>query len=225
MPLIIPFHPETASATIVIDGVTYRVPLVDSDGHLQVDVQNLTDLSGALASVGTDELRTRIIANVLATDAATATNQATMITALQLIDDLRAALDAVRTDRLNVNVYRDGASEVKNLWAVSPTSSTTKATFLTPTAGKKIRVVACHMATSSATGSFLELYFGTGANISSDATKAIMYPWLDIDTFAAFGLAWPDGGGPVGDVDEVISIRTSNSVSTGMRALLHYREE
>ncbi|KKK76525.1 hypothetical protein LCGC14_2862760, partial [marine sediment metagenome] len=62
MSLILPFHPETASATIVIDGVTYRVPLVDSDGHLQVDV----------------------LTKPLPTDAATATDQATMITALQL---------------------------------------------------------------------------------------------------------------------------------------------
>ena len=80
MPLTLPFHPETASATIVIDGVTYRVPLVDSDGHLQVDV-----LTAALPS-----------------DAATATNQATMITALQLIDDLRAALGSVAGDQLRV---------------------------------------------------------------------------------------------------------------------------
>ena len=126
---------------------------------------------------------------------------------------------------LFTRAWRPGASEVKNLWGVSPTSSTTKATFLTPTSGKKIRVVACHMATSSATASFLELYFGTGANISSDATKAIMYAWLDIDIDATFGFSWPDGGGPVGVADEVISIRTSNSVSGGMRALIQYREE
>ena len=126
---------------------------------------------------------------------------------------------------LFTRAWRPGASEVKNLWSTSPSSSTTKATFLTPTSGKKIRAVACHMTTSSATGSFLELYFGTGANISTDATKAIMYAWLDIGDVTVFGFSWPDGGGPIGDADEVISIRTSASVAGGMRAVLHYREE
>lgn len=40
----------------------------------------------------------------LPSGAATAANQATMITALQLIDDLRNALDSVGTDELDVNI-------------------------------------------------------------------------------------------------------------------------
>ena len=64
------------------DGTAFRPVAVDEDGQLQVDV-----LSGG-GSV----------------DAATATNQATMITALQLIDDLRAALGSVNTDDLQVDV-------------------------------------------------------------------------------------------------------------------------
>lgn len=77
---VLPFFPETSSKTITIDGVTYRVPLIDSSGHLQVDV-----LSSALPS-----------------GAATAAKQDTMITALQLIDDLRGALLTVSTDYLRV---------------------------------------------------------------------------------------------------------------------------
>ena len=57
-------------------GGTSYVPLVDSDGHLQVDI-----LSSGLPSGG-----------------ATAANQATMITALQLIDDTVYADDADWTD-------------------------------------------------------------------------------------------------------------------------------
>jgi hypothetical protein len=57
-------------------GGTSYVPLVDSDGHLQVDI-----LSSGLPSGG-----------------ATAANQSTMITALQLIDDTVYADDAEWTD-------------------------------------------------------------------------------------------------------------------------------
>jgi len=62
------------------DGTDWRALLVDAAGNLQVDVA----------------------ASGLPTGAATAANQATMITALQLIDDLRTALESVGTDRLQV---------------------------------------------------------------------------------------------------------------------------
>ena len=201
--LILPFHPETASATIVIDGVTYRVPLVDSDGHLQVDV-----LSGPLA-----------------TDAATATDQATMITALQLIDDLRAALDAVRTDRLNVNVYRDGASEVKSINKTTVDSSLTRVTLLTPTSGKKVRIVAAIIANVSVTGANMELFFGTGANFTTDRSKIIVFTRLAADVHPSFELSFPDGGGPIGAVDEVVSMRTGTNITINGMFTIHYREE
>lgn len=65
-----------------IDGVIYRFLHVDGDGDVQVDV----------------------VSSALPTGAATDANQTTMITALQLIDDLRNALDSVGTDELDVNV-------------------------------------------------------------------------------------------------------------------------
>jgi len=225
VPLIIPFHPETASATIVIDSVTYRVPLVDSDGHLQVDVLNLATLLDALASVGTDELRTRIIATLLPADAATATNQATMITALQLIDDLRGALDAVQTDRLNVNVYRDGASEVKNHWQATVSPSTTRATAITPTSGKKLRMLTVHMAAFIAGAKLFEVYFGTGATITTNPEKAVAHAVLDRDGVSSQAVSWTDGGGPVGDVDEVLSIYVTADIAGSGYFLFQYREE
>ncbi|KKL51163.1 hypothetical protein LCGC14_2298220 [marine sediment metagenome] len=225
MTFILPFHPETSSATIEIDGVTYRVPLVDSDGHLQVDVLNLADLSNALQSVGTDELRARIIANVLATDAATATNQATMITALQLIDDLRAALDAVQTDRLNVNVYRDGASEVKSAFANVAATSINRLTLLTPTSGKKVRIISVMVFTASVTLTAIEMYFGTGANLLTNAGSEILNCILQATVEDNTTMVWPEGGGPVGAVDEVVSIRTSIDIGINAGGLIHYREE
>ncbi len=203
MSLILPFHPETASATIEIDGVTYRAPIVDSDGHLQVDV----------------------LVNVLPADAATATNQATMITALQLIDDLRGALDAVRTDRLNVNVYRDGASEVKSLIYVTVSDSSTRATILTPTSGKKIRAISAEITNFSTTVAGVEVYFGTGATVLTDTSKVISNSLLVNPGTMTGGMAWPDGGGPVGDVNEVVSVRAAPNITTGVRVTIHYREE
>lgn len=64
------------------DGTDFSALKVDADGHLQIDV-----LTAALAS-----------------GAATAARQDTMITALQLIDDLRNALGSVNTDDLQVDV-------------------------------------------------------------------------------------------------------------------------
>ena len=203
MSLVIPFLPETTTDIIIIDGVQYRPPIIDSDGHLQVDV----------------------LSNPLPTDAATATNQATMITALQLIDDLRAALDAVRTDRLNVNVYRDGASEVKTARKRTVDNSTTRVTLITPTSGKKIRVTSVNVWTASATETTFEVYFGTGAEIATNFGSEIMDARLDTGVLNAFGMVWPDGGGPVGAADEVLSIRTDGNITILGSFLVVYREE
>jgi len=64
------------------DGADFRNILVDAAGHPQIDV-----LSTAINAL-----------------AATAAHQVTMITALQLIDDLRNALATVGADQLRVNV-------------------------------------------------------------------------------------------------------------------------
>ena len=65
-----------------IDGIIYRFLHVDAQGDVQTDV----------------------LSSALPTGASTAANQTTMITALQLIDDLRNALDSVGSDELDVNV-------------------------------------------------------------------------------------------------------------------------
>ncbi|MCK4722492.1 MAG: hypothetical protein KAT75_04270 [Dehalococcoidia bacterium] len=65
--------------------------LIDAAGHLQVDV-----LTSALPAGG-----------------ATAAHQVTMITALQLIDDLRNALGSVNTDDLQVDIKDIAEGEIK----------------------------------------------------------------------------------------------------------------
>ena len=110
------------------DGGVLRAISIDASGHLQVDAltlpaglateASLQKLVNALATVATDKLRASIVdalpaglANIgdvdvvssaLPTGAATSANQTTMITALQLIDDLRNALASVLTDVLAV---------------------------------------------------------------------------------------------------------------------------
>lgn len=82
MPLTILLGTEAAGYEVEIDGRTYRPLLLDSSGRLYVAVYS----------------------SALPAGAATAAKQDTMITALQLIDDLRAALAAIHTDQLRVDV-------------------------------------------------------------------------------------------------------------------------
>lgn len=79
-PTVNPSSAPYPRALLGYDGTNFYVLTVDSSGHLQVDA----------------------LSTALPTNAATATNQTTMVTALQLIDDLRAALASVATDQLVV---------------------------------------------------------------------------------------------------------------------------
>jgi hypothetical protein len=67
-------------SAIVYDGTDFHLLRVDAAGHLQVDT----------------------VTSALPAGAATSANQLTEITALELIDDLRAALASVATDSLLV---------------------------------------------------------------------------------------------------------------------------
>ena len=79
---VIPTNMPHPMSAVGWDGTDFHILTIDAAGHLQVD-----NLSSALP-----------------TGAATAANQLTEIAALQLIDDLRAALHSVNTDELQVNV-------------------------------------------------------------------------------------------------------------------------
>jgi len=87
MPVYIVTLPEETRYEETIDGIKYRPPIVDSDGHLQVDALSnalpadaateatlalisadtdvLNDLYTALSSVAGDQLRVDVISNVL----------------------------------------------------------------------------------------------------------------------------------------------------------------
>jgi len=80
MPEVYPIHVPAPRCVLGWDGTAYRALTVDANGHIQADV----------------------LTSALPAGAATAAHQLTMITALQLIDDLRNALQSVATDRVKV---------------------------------------------------------------------------------------------------------------------------
>jgi len=117
------------------DGTVWRAALIDATGHLQIDVTTSTLPAGA-ASLGAQNVSNDLLSLIFAKfgaglpaalDAtalkvkeqspiagfATSANQTTMITALQLIDDLRNALGTVNTDDLQVDVKDIADGEIK----------------------------------------------------------------------------------------------------------------
>ncbi len=121
-----------------------------------------------------------------------------------------------------------GASDVKTVRLTTGSTSTTRSTELTPTSGKKIRVISLDLSTDNTTVAQFEVYFGTGTNITTNAGKEIAETRLDEQAAGMlpyFTKSWPDGGGPVGAVNDVVSIRTSANIGTGGFGILTYREE
>ena len=115
---------------------------------------------------------------------------------------------------------------VKTFTKVTATNSSTKVTLVTPTSGKKIRVIAVMLTSSSTTGATFETYFHTGANIDTTATKAIFASYLDADlNTGCDNIVFPNGVGPLGAADEVVSMRTSADVASAGRFTIVYGEE
>ena len=126
--------------------------------------------------------------------------------------------------RMHVVPVVPGASEVK---AVRETISntTTKATAATPATGKKIRIISVIINYDSTTATSAEVYFDTGANISSDETKAIAEAFMVSPDVRQVSFTWPDGGGPIGAADDVLSVREGTGVVATLSFVIHYREE
>jgi hypothetical protein len=116
-------------------------------------------------------------------------------------------------------------SEVKTLYVATSGTSTTKATAITPTTGKRIRMISVQAVSGSATAANFEVYFHTGANITTTAAKAIFLANLDTDTRPYESHIWPEGKGPLGAVNEVVSIRTSADITTNGYFVFTYKEE
>lgn len=120
--------------------------------------------------------------------------------------------------------FTPGQSEVKTTRFATSSDSSSRATILDPTSGKKARILGIVLNMGSTTEVGLEFYFGTGANIASNAGSEILEKPIDsqVETehFQYFG-----EHGPVGSADEVVSIRTSADISNNLTGVLYYREE
>lgn len=135
----------------------------------------------------------------------------------------RTDIYATLAGALHISPSIPGASEVLSERAA--VTSVTVATMITPTSGKRIRIVAISFAHVSTVAAATGIYFGTGANIASDSTKAIAEFFGDIDvSTTSVTMVFPDGGGPVGAIDDVVSVRNSVA-SSDSRLVIHYREE
>ena len=94
-PIVIPCY--------LVDGVPYVLE-VDAAGKLAMRAAEIETLLGAGLPAALDSLALKVKEQSPLTGFATSAKQDTMITALQLIDDLRAALGSVNTDDLQVDV-------------------------------------------------------------------------------------------------------------------------
>ena len=103
---------------------------------------------------------------------------------------------------------------------------TARATLITPTGGKRIRVVGVIWSARVSTASTdAELYFGTGAAITTTPAKAIST--FTSHTSGAYSNSdnHPDGAGPVGAVDDVVSHRRTAASGDSINMIIFYREE
>jgi len=119
-------------------------------------------------------------------------------------------------------LYVPGSSEVKTIRNTNA-SSTTTGRVLTPGPGLVLRVISVELVHEGATDNGIEVYFGTGANLGTNAGKEITE-----ERSAAVGSefrSWPEGGGPVGLPGEPISRRGTASVAQDVNIIIVYREE
>lgn len=117
-----------------------------------------------------------------------------------------------------------GASEVKQIAVTMGATSAGANTALTPTTGRKVRMISVDVSGKLTTApDRVNVYFGTGAAYTTTAAKAICQGFMG--TTGNFFRNWPDGGGPVGAIDDVVTWRTETETETGMEITLVYREE
>lgn len=121
----------------------------------------------------------------------------------------------------------DLGSEVKAETAIITTTQTTRKTLITPTSGKKIRILAVMFGLALASDTTAEVYFGTDAGIDTTPAKAIARGTITRnitdDTSTDLNPVFPDRSGPVGVVDEVVSHRVVNAIDYHITVV--YREE
>ena len=111
------------------------------------------------------------------------------------------------------NPYAKGHSDILTV-RDSSTASTSVATLLTPTTGLKARILYITVTFDNGTAAAFEVYFGTGTNITTNAGKEIADFFLDLVDKPSDHIVFSEDYGPVGAIDDVISIRSSGTAGT-----------
>ena len=114
--------------------------------------------------------------------------------------------------------------ETKSVYVATDTTSTTVVTAISPAATKRVRILNVFAATANASAALFEVYFGAGANITTDATKAIFMAELDLGVNDWAGMSYGDNG-PLGGIDEDVSIRADTDIDADGKFVIVYREE
>ena len=125
---------------------------------------------------------------------------------------------------LAVGTRSPGASEVKSKLILTATNSSVRATAITPTSGKKIRILAIVGLSNYGALHRIGLYFGTGADFTTTVANAIARIFFDgtaTTDSKTFSITFEDGAGPVGAVDAVLSIITSVDISANGEITIH----
>lgn len=117
-----------------------------------------------------------------------------------------------------------GASEVKTTVVTIGATAVNRATALTPSSGKRARIISVNIAVNSAAAvDRISVYFGLGVAYTTAISKAIHE--VDVGANGSRSIVWPDGGGPIGEIDEVVSWIGETEADTLVRLTLVYREE
>lgn len=121
---------------------------------------------------------------------------------------------------------RQGASDIIGAYSRVISTESTRVTLATPTAGTTAQVVFAFINLIVTESTEAEMYFGTQTNLAGDTSKVILAGLPGATTgggniFALQG-TWPDGAGPVGAEDDVISIRVGGLLNYS--AYVFYRE-
>ena len=121
--------------------------------------------------------------------------------------------------------YLDDLSDTKTHYEPAPANNTDRSTLITPTTGKKVRLIRVKVSQTSSDGlHHAELYFGTGANLATNAAKAIELIRVP-DLSEGTTRSWGRGAGPVGLKNEVVSFRWTVAPTTTHTIILEYTEE
>ena len=117
-------------------------------------------------------------------------------------------------------------TEVLTTVATIGATSVTRAAALTPTTGRRVRIISVSVVSDALTTApgRVGVWFGTGAEYTTTANNAII-AFAPGTTGFQSAPVWGDGDGPLGEVDEVVSWDTTTETETALFLTIVYREE